>query len=448
MDALDLERPTPSSLIRHISPPPPKRRKRSEISTTQKERSSDHLHVKEGRSNLDTKSDNILKNAKSKATDLNSHSQPPIAAVEAGLVQIQDHLSYFLSHFTRTIRQPESSEGPLLRLSDFAALYNRHQHPQSHHFVIHQHNHPRAGVHYDLRLQFSDTSSISFAIPKGLPGNPNSRSRGRLGVETRVHCLWNHLIESASSKSGSLLIWDTGSYDVLPRKIAVVEEPQTTDEDSDSSCGEGGIGLTKVDTRHENEKLIEAFQTRYIRLRLHGTRLPENYTITLRLPSNSDFGKTGSKSVRPAKRRHPSYRKRASNNIRNSEQNGTDSEPDAPTPEETAQVEEEEDLDTDDEATMSTRVNNAYPGSHNTVGSIHQRHWFLMLDPRSSGFIRSGRGAAAKWVRDGEKGFDVFHVKGREFERSVVTGRLAAEVESDEGVECFVGRKGWVGIEV
>jgi hypothetical protein len=38
-------------------------------------------------------------------------------------------------------------------------------------------------------------------------------------------------------------------------------------------------------------------------------------------------------------------------------------------------------------------------------------------------------------------------VRGRDYERSIVTGRLARDVESDEGVEGFVGRGGWVRIE-
>ena len=40
-------------------------------------------------------------------------------------------------------------------------------------------------------------------------------------------------------------------------------------------------------------------------------------------------------------------------------------------------------------------------------------------------------------------GFEPFFVRGREFERSVVTGRTGGEVLGDEGVEGFVGRKGW-----
>jgi hypothetical protein len=31
---------------------------------------------------------------------------------------------------------------------------------------------------------------MSFAVPKGLPGNPNSKSKGRMAIETRVHNLW------------------------------------------------------------------------------------------------------------------------------------------------------------------------------------------------------------------------------------------------------------------
>lgn len=42
----------------------------------------------------------------------------------------------------------------------------------------------------DLRLQFSESSSISFAIPYGLPGNPNSQRQGRMAIETRVHNVW------------------------------------------------------------------------------------------------------------------------------------------------------------------------------------------------------------------------------------------------------------------
>ena len=55
--------------------------------------------------------------------------------------------------------------------------------------------------------------------------------------------------------------------------------------------------------------------------------------------------------------------------------------------------------------------------------------------------VRKGEGDK---VPDG--GFDPFIVEGREVERSVVTGRLAANVLRNEGVEGFVERKGWKGV--
>lgn len=48
----------------------------------------------------------------------------------------------------------------------------------------------KPGLHYDLRLQISQSSSISFAIMYGLPGNPNSKRLNRNATETRVHNLW------------------------------------------------------------------------------------------------------------------------------------------------------------------------------------------------------------------------------------------------------------------
>lgn len=38
-------------------------------------------------------------------------------------------------------------------------------------------------------------------------------------------------------------------------------------------------------------------------------------------------------------------------------------------------------------------------------------------------------------------------VRGRYHEQSIVTGRLTQEVEDDEGVEGFVGRRGWTVVD-
>jgi hypothetical protein len=72
----------------------------------------------------------------------------------------------------------------------------------------------------------------------------------------------------------------------------------------------------------------------------------------------------------------------------------------------------------------------------------------MSLDRQSSGFeLKKSGNEQGTWVQSEEdEGFTPFYVRGKEVERSVVTGRLAREVESDEGVVGFVGRTGWVGI--
>ena len=111
------------------------------------------------------------------------------AAVEADRVKIRDHLAYF-SQRLKSYELPLSSSNPRLSLSTFQHLFRRSQHPNGRHFVIHQHDHPVAGTHYDLRLQINETSSVSWAIMHGLPGNPASRRGNRNATETRIHCLW------------------------------------------------------------------------------------------------------------------------------------------------------------------------------------------------------------------------------------------------------------------
>lgn len=108
----------------------------------------------------------------------------------------------------------------------------------------------------------------------------------------------------------------------------------------------------------------------------------------------------------------------------------------------------------DNEEDETIRANNAYPGAHNTIGSIHQRYWFLTLDRQSSGFAKARTGPhRGRWVpskllsdKDGalhDNGFEPFFVRGREHERSIVTGRLAVDVMEDEGIKNYGGRKMW-----
>ena len=105
----------------------------------------------------------------------------------------------------------------------------------------------------------------------------------------------------------------------------------------------------------------------------------------------------------------------------------------------------------DNETDHQIRVNNAYPGSINSIGSVHQRRWFITLDRPNSGFTDvPGPGPGKKqWIRkqDHDKadlmGFEPFYVRGPELERSVVTGRLAKDILADEEVEGFNPRRGW-----
>lgn len=227
---------------------------------------------------------------------------------------------------------------------------------------------------------------------------------------------------------------------MLPRehKNKNPPSPQITDNESDSGSETRSLIFHTSEIKHENEKLIGAFSSKYIRLRLNGTRLPKNYTVTLRLPSANDFGNLLPNF--PIKNRK---RKARQSPIRIQNQ-FTDSEEDTKPQQ---QEKSDEEIDTDIEEYIQTRLANAYPGSTNTTGSVHQRRWFMLLDRTSSGFFKQeGTGL---WTRRGDgdaEGFDTFLVRGREFERSVVTGRLAKEIESDENVHGFVGRAGWVGI--
>lgn len=114
-----------------------------------------------------------------------------LAAVEAGKIEVDDHVKLFSTRLAQASR-PESplNTHPRLSIEDWIDLYSRNKTVHGHHFVIHQHDHPVAGPHYDLRLQFSESSSLSWAIMYGLPGDPNSRRINRNATETRVHCLW------------------------------------------------------------------------------------------------------------------------------------------------------------------------------------------------------------------------------------------------------------------
>jgi hypothetical protein len=306
---------------------------------------------------------------------------------------------------------------------------------------------------------------------KGPPGNPNSKRLGRNATETRVHCLWNHLVESGSWKTGSLVVWDTGQYEVLPGKEEEKEMKQLrngmeTDEENGSQShnvdGDGkGSGLT------EQEKFARAFRERRIKLRLHGAKLPRGYTVILRLSLEDDVeGQVKARREITGLRRRRSAKDPVERKTRH-EGVQTDSEgeeyydgaasggtPQADPDEEGLSAMERELQELEDEQVRRT---NAYPGAENTIGSVHQRRWFLTLDRPGSGFVKRKVNGKNTWVMDettrtpkeaGEEnrlGWP-FVIRGSEFERSVVTGRLGNDVLRDEGVADFKGRKGWKAI--
>ena len=402
-----------------------------------------------------------------KASTQTNHKElnPSLAAIEAGQGEITDHLEYFANHLAAAYRP---CPDPRLSIEDFRSLYKRNEHKHGCHFVVHQHDHPVSGVHYDLRLQFSETSSVSFAVPYGLPGNPNSIRPNRMAIETRVHNLWvgrdlfflptfcclmssaslsprlsllfqvrehltclqNNLIESASHPTGSLLIWDTGEYEILPWKERTAR--MTDDELSDEDTRQNAFELS------HRERLFAAFQQRHIRLRLHGTKLPPNYTVSLRLPSKNDRSAQPRKPKRKRRRLDPAKTQNGSEPQTDSDSDSAEAiadnrrnEPIEGDDEDAAALASEDDED------ATIRANNAYTGATNTINSVHQRHWFLTLDRRNSGFRKSS--SNVRW----EGPWEPFFVRGRDVEASIVTGRNADEVMADEGVSAFRGRKMW-----
>jgi hypothetical protein len=283
----------------------------------------------------------------------------------------------------------------------------------------------------------------------GLPGDPNSIRLNRNATETRIHSLWNHLIETASPETGSLLIWDTGTYTILPRRSK--HAPRADPSSQDSSASEG---------RTQQELLEEAFHNRKIRIQLHGAKLPETYVLNMRLTRMEDA------EGRAKSRRGPSRKRRR---IRLAEPE-TSSESDHQTDEEeedSVVVRGKEikgsnasarDTELQELEDAEVRRTNAYPGASNSIGSIHQRKWYLSLDREACGLQERREAGKTTWqipcvpeptCQTGNAMQRLrfpFHVRGVEHERSAVTARTGEDIMRDEGVGKFARRKGWVPV--
>ncbi|KOS42226.1 hypothetical protein ACN38_g6876 [Penicillium nordicum] len=229
--------------------------------------------------------------------------------------------------------------------------------------------------------------------------------------------------------------------------------PETDDSRSEVS-EDGHVSPEPIS---DSAKLREAFQNRKIRLRLHGTRLPKDYTIILRMDKTTDFARP----IRHGPKRRRQSRPRVPQAPLTSD-SGSPSPPSSkqnlrvdPTPQrcqsESQNSPTKAHVDDTYTADMEIQINNAYPGSSNTIGSIHQRRWYLSLDRESSGFeptVNAGelkeKGRKKRWTpKLVGQGFEPFYVHGPDSERSVITGRLGRDVLDDEAVEEFVPRRGW-----
>lgn len=195
---------------------------------------------------------------------------------------------------------------------------------------------------------------------------------------------------------------------------------------------------------------------RKIRLRLHGTRLPPYYTIILRQDKTTHqapllLPQKRRRRTRPKLQSQPTFTSSDSSpspppppspSLKQRDQPSTTRKLNPETPESNTKA-----YSDDEKADYQIQINNAYPGSTNTIGSIHQRRWFITLDRVNSGFIYDP--GKKMWVRrkdldtGGLMGFEPFYVRGPEMERSVVTGRLGKDVLEDEGVQGFIPRRGW-----
>lgn len=260
------------------------------------------------------------------------------------------------------------------------------------------------------------------------------------------------------------MIWDTGTFSILPRRSKYAP---AVDPDSGPSDDEADRASVSASPATQQSLLHAAFRTRKIKIRLHGSKLPDPYVIQIRLTKKQDA--TGrakaSRTRKPARRRQGGAKaaKAAKAQLQETsssssyEHHDFDAEAVPPTNSQlqdkdatfVSELEKELRELEDDEV----RRTNAYIGASNSIGSIHHRQWYLSLDRYASGMVprRQDNGRTMWHFNDSttmESGSGTqlsypFYVRGRDHERSVITGRLGADILRDEGVVDFVPRTGW-----
>lgn len=253
------------------------------------------------------------------------------------------------------------------------------------------------------------------------------------------------------------MVWDTGTYEVLPKEDEIRKLEKTKWQETDEEGSQGTVGMGGEVVVTEQEKLAAAFRARRIRLRLHGRKLPRGYTVHMRLSVEDDVeGQVKARrEVEGLRRRRvvggtPRKKLHDNSDDEDEEEYEVPATPQVAPGDEALSAMEKELRELEDE---NVRKTNAYPGADNTIGSVHQRRWFMSLDRLGSGFVKRKVEGRSKWVKGQDTEYEEegdedrlkwpFVIRGAEFERSVVTGRLGNDVLRDEGVTDFRGRKGW-----
>lgn len=281
-------------------------------------------------------------------------------------------------------------------------------------------------------------------------------------------CPQNHLIETASPETGSLLIWDTGTYSVLPRRSKHAPRKDPSSQPSSPTASPTRSTTTQ-------QALLEtAFNSRKIRLRLHGSKLPDPYVLNLRLTKAEDAsGRSTARmsSRKPRRRPRPEPAPPETSSSDAGEEEKDDEKHVVPPGQEADPAANVSALDRELRELEDDQVRrlNAYPGADNSIGSIYQRRWYLSLERPSCGLKASRHRGRLLWGLPDEQGSSAgsrhdsaapgrdgrpepsrlsfpFYVRGPDHETSVVTGRRGQDILRDERVTSFVRRQGWTPV--
>jgi bifunctional non-homologous end joining protein LigD len=122
-------------------------------------------------------------------------------------------------------------------------------------FVVHEH-HARQ-LHYDFRLEMAGVLK-SWAVPKGPSLNPADK---RLAVMVDDHSIeyfdFEGIISSGQYGAGAVIIWDSGSYNLLEGNdpVKAIERGKIIFE-LRGKILKGGFTLVKMKGRAENNWLL------------------------------------------------------------------------------------------------------------------------------------------------------------------------------------------------